>query len=263
MPMLIEPLTELRAIAGLPDDPALDRLHQMPCFTMVPPTLDGRDAGPPGVLWRFREPADPSLAERLPTPWGDPDAPLVYASFGSVTSTIPTFAPIYASLLEALADAPVRVLLTIGEGGDPAALTPFPANAHVDRWWPQAAVMPHTAAVIGHGGFGTTMLALAGGVPQVVVPLFAADQFVNGARIAAVGAGICLDGLLDAVPAVSGALHRVLDEPSYRDVSERLAAEIAGLPDVSAAIPLLESLAAANNPAPVCVRRSTANRSSG
>jgi UDP:flavonoid glycosyltransferase YjiC (YdhE family) len=39
--------------------------------------------------------------------------------------------------------------------------------------------MPHARAMIGHGGFGTTMTGLANGVPMVVVPLFAMDQFFN------------------------------------------------------------------------------------
>ena len=47
---------------------------------------------------------------------------------------------------------------------------------------------------VGHGGFGTTMLALAAGVPQVIVPLFASDQHVNARHVAATGAGVCLDG---------------------------------------------------------------------
>ena len=49
--------------------------------------------------------------------------------------------------------------------------------------------MPHAAAVVGHGGFGTTMMALAAGVPQVVVPLFAFDQTINAERVAASAPG--------------------------------------------------------------------------
>ncbi len=61
-------------------------------------------------------------------------------------------------------------MLTVGRKLDPADLRPLPRNAHVVRWWPQAAVLAHAAAMLGHGGFGTTMGALAAGVPQVVVP---------------------------------------------------------------------------------------------
>ena len=54
--------------------------------------------------------------------------------------------------------------------------------------------MPAAAAVIGHGGFGTTMTALAAGVPQVVMPLFAFGQKSNAEHVAAVKVGIELPG---------------------------------------------------------------------
>lgn len=167
----------------------------------------------------------------------------MYVSFGSVTATIPQFAPIYPTVLEALGDLPVRVLLTTGAGGDPAAWAPLPRNVHVERWWPQADVMPLAAAVIGHGGFGTTMLALESGVPQVVLPLFAADQFVNAKRVDQIGAGIGIEGAIEGVATLASALQRVLVEPSYRDAATTIADEIAGLPDVTAAVPILERLA--------------------
>ena len=59
--------------------------------------------------------------------------------------------------------------------------------------------------MIGHGGFGTTMAALAAGVPQVVVPLFAIDQFVNAEQVAAVHAGVQVLGDWLAFGASSGA----------------------------------------------------------
>ena len=79
-----------------------------------------------------------------------------------------------------LADLDARVLMTVGRRLDPADLGPWPANARVEQWWPRRDVLAHAAAMLGHGGFGTTMGALAAGVPQVVVPIFTFDQVVNG-----------------------------------------------------------------------------------
>jgi MGT family glycosyltransferase len=194
-------------------------------------------------MWRFREASVRRSAPRLPPPWGDADAPLVYVTFGSVAGSTGPFAAVYRAARDALADAPVRVLLTTGEGVDPASLAPWPRNLHVERWWPQAEVMPAAAAIVGHGGFGTTMIAAAAGLPQVVVPLFAGDQFANGARIAEVGAGICVDGAVDGVAEVPRALAALLADPSYRAIAEAVAADIASLPEVSAAVPLLEQRA--------------------
>ncbi len=52
---------------------------------------------------------------------------------------------------------------------------------------------PHVAAMVGHGGFGTTTTALAAGVPQVVIPLFAADQWLNARRVQDLGAGLMVE----------------------------------------------------------------------
>lgn len=50
-------------------------------------------------------------------------------------------------------------------------------------------LMPHVAAVVHHGGAGTTYTALAGGVPAVVVPHLG-DQAYYARRVAELGAGI-------------------------------------------------------------------------
>lgn len=53
---------------------------------------------------------------------------------------------------------------------------------------PLAKLLPQSAALIHHGGIGTTAEALRAGTPQLVVP-FGWDQFDNGARVAELGAG--------------------------------------------------------------------------
>ena len=52
-----------------------------------------------------------------------------------------------------------------------------------------SALLPHAAALVHHGGIGTTAEALRAGVPQLITP-FAWDQFDNGARVAKLGAGL-------------------------------------------------------------------------
>lgn len=54
-------------------------------------------------------------------------------------------------------------------------------------------LLPQAAAVVHHGGIGTTAEALRAGVPQLVLP-FAHDQFDNALRVRALGVG-------DALPA--------------------------------------------------------------
>lgn len=240
---LTEPLGELDGLVGLPPGTCCAALRGATTFSSVPARLDDACGArlTSGPLHRYRE-TPPAPMGLLPERWGDPDQPLVYVSFGSVAAGIPTFAGIYAAVLEALADEPVRVLMTTGNGLDPADLR-VPANACVQRWWPQAEVLPHAAAVIGHGGFGTTMMTLAAGVPQVVLPLFASDQFLNAEHVAACGAGLAVAGGVGAADALPAALAAVLHEERYAAGARAVAAEMAALPPVAEVVPLLEELA--------------------
>lgn len=242
-PLLAEPLGDLRWRAGLPAD-GRGAFTADAMFTLVPAQFDDPSTAEADSIVRFRDGSARPAEATLPEPWGDPDTPLVYVSFGSVTGTIGPFAPIYPAVVSALADYPARILLTTGDGLEPASLGPLPRNVRVERWWPQSDIMPAASAVIGHGGFGTTMTTLTAGLPQIVLPLFASDQFDHAARIAAIGAGLCVEGGVESVGQLPKALDAVLADPSYRSVAESIAAEIAALPDASAAVPLIERIAA-------------------
>ena len=177
-------------------------------------------------------------------------------TFGSVAAGIGLFPAFYARVLEQLAEVPARALLTLGQAGDPAGLGHVPANVHVERWWPQRDVLAHAAVVIGHGGFGTTQAALEAGVPQVVLPLFSFDQFVNAERVADVRVGVALledttvepragdlvprgpaatDDLADAVATVLG--HR-----AFSDRAHELALDVERLPAVDSCVAALDAL---------------------
>jgi rhamnosyltransferase subunit B len=54
---------------------------------------------------------------------------------------------------------------------------------------PLSSVLPRAAAVVHHGGIGTTGQAFAAGIPQLVVP-FTDDQSDNAARVQRIGAGV-------------------------------------------------------------------------
>jgi UDP:flavonoid glycosyltransferase YjiC (YdhE family) len=215
-----------------------ERAGRSPYLSLTPPGLDD---GP--ALHRFRDDA-PAPPRRI-------GEPLVYVTFGSVAAGTPLFPALYAATLEALADLPARVVMTIGHTADPAALGTLPANMQVERWVPQHELLPHASAVVFHGGYGTTVGALTYGVPMVVVPVFA-DQGRNARRVAEIGAGIALpqpSSLLAAtVPgAVAGlreAVGRVLGEPSYRRAARSVATEARAVPPVDAAPAVLEALVA-------------------
>jgi UDP:flavonoid glycosyltransferase YjiC (YdhE family) len=249
LPRLSGPLAELSALAGLPPGQALRTMSTAVGFTTVPAALDmpqgDHGSTSSDLVWRFQDTSLTTGTGKLPDPWGAPGNPLVYVTFGSVTAGLAPFAALYAETLEALSDLPVRVLMTTGQTGDHLSLKAAPANAHVERWWPQAEVMPLAAASVGHGGFGTTMMALAAGVPQVVIPLFAFDQAVNAGRVAASGAGIRLSSGPASVADIPAALRRVLTDPAFGAGAQRVAADMEALADMTESVPILEELAGA------------------
>ena len=245
VPRVAAPLAELDVLAGLPDGTAALVMRTVPTLTLVPAVLDAaRGVTQTGPVRRFRDDSLVSQQGRLPQPWGDQSHPLVYVSFGSVAAGLGGFADMYPEVLSAFAEEPVRILLTTGHGIDPAELAPLPANAHIERWWPQADVMPQAAAVVGHGGFGTTMTALAAGVPQIVIPLFALDQRINAEHVAALGAGLNLDGGPAAIAELPEATARLLAAASHREAARAVADEIASHPPVTEAVAVLEQIAA-------------------
>jgi hypothetical protein len=236
-----EALAPLRARAGLPGaDGAWQRAE--PVFTWFPPSLDGL-AGIDGEQAPFHVRTEVDAPASAAAPVWDragETGPLVYVTFGTVTSTMEEARGIYRVALDALAGAPVRALLTTGPGLEREALGPVPDNVHVEAWVPQGEALARARAVICHGGSGTVIGALAAARPLVVVPLFA-DQPENAARVASLGAGIALPA--PAPGALRDAIARVIHDPDLQAGAARLGAEIAGLRPLDAAVDALLELA--------------------
>jgi UDP:flavonoid glycosyltransferase YjiC (YdhE family) len=236
---LYKPLSRLRREFDLPA-PRRDRSDE-PYLTLAPRALEHPSFTEYAGTRRFRAPA--VRPRPLPDWWGGSDDPLVYVSFGSAAAGNGFFPELYREAVDALAGRPLRVLLTVGTEVDPAGLGPVPANVHVEPWVPQGAVMAHASAMVGHGGSGSTLAAMAAGMPLALVPLFA-DQPENAQRVAELGAGLRLDG----VAGLGEAVDALLEDPSYRDGARAVAAEIAALPPVERAVGLLAEVAEAGLP---------------
>jgi MGT family glycosyltransferase len=193
-------VTTLRELDGVAADPAPNVRYVGPVFERPPVPAD----------WHL--------------PWDrDDPRPLVLASF----STNPWQSPPDAlqQVLDALADLPLRVLLTTGGAVAPEALTP-PANAAVYGFVPHGAVLPQAALAITHAGHGSVMTALAHGVPLVCKPSLGADQPIIAARVEALGAGKAIAHDAGATE-LRGAVTQVVGTPAYRAAARRLAELIA------------------------------------
>ena len=223
----------IRRAEGLEPDSAADVLRGSPWLSVFPASLD---EGAQPDTHRFRDPAWAAAPGPLPHWWpGRDEQPLVYVTFGSVAGQFPQALPVYGVALEAVAGLPARVLLTVGNDLDLDALPAAPDNVRVERWVPQQDVLAHAAAAVVHGGSGSTLGAIAAGVPLVVVPLFA-DQPENARRVAEVGAGIAVEPNRDepkaTVAPLRDAIQSVLAEPAYRERARALADELSAEPPV-------------------------------
>lgn len=108
--------------------------------------------------------------------------------------------------------------LTVGDSSDDVLVVD-----EVPHDW----LFPQMAAVVHHGGAGTTGTALQSGTPSIVVPSFA-DQFFWGERVAALGVGetlprrrLTVESLAESISATADAEVRAKSDR----LGERLRAE--------------------------------------
>ena len=220
-----------------------DVIQESPYLTVWPESLEEPSDRGPADTRRFSDPGADAPPEPLGDHWPGDDRPLVYLSFGSVTGTLPTAPALYRSALEAASALDARVLVTTGNELDLEALGEPPPNVHLARWIPQKDVLSEASLVVSHGGSGTTLGALAAGLPLVVVPLFA-DQPPNAKRVAEVGAGLVVEPRREhdaALPsgidpdALRAAIVSALGDPALAERARTMAAEMRALPDADRA----------------------------
>ncbi|WP_238014513.1 glycosyltransferase [Dactylosporangium sp. AC04546] len=221
-------LDEVRAEHGLAPDPGLAMLDRHLVISPVPPSFRAVPLPPTGRLMQLA----------VPVPSGRSDT--VYFTLGTIfnTESGDLFGRVVAGLREV---AHVNLVVTVGDSIDPAELGPQPPHVRVERYVPQAELLPSCAAVVSHAGSGSVLGALAHGLPMVLLPM-GADQPANAVRCAELGVGVALDALDTTPEQARDALATVLTDPSYRAAATRLQQEIAVMPSPAALVPLLEGL---------------------
>lgn len=122
--------------------------------------------------------------------------------------------------------------------------SPLPESVLWQPYVPLSALLPHAAALVHHGGIGTTAEALRSGTPQLIVP-FAWDQFDNGARIASLGVGMAITARKLQSRKLAQGLQQLCNSDSIRTQCSLLASRFTPQHDPIALCRKVEQLALA------------------
>jgi UDP:flavonoid glycosyltransferase YjiC (YdhE family) len=118
----------------------------------------------------------------------------------------------------------------------------LPEGVRHFEYVPFSQVLPRAAALVHHGGIGTTAQGLAAGVPHLVMPL-AHDQPDNAARLRRLGVGRALRPKRFRAPAVARALDALLRSPDVAAACRDYAGRIRASRPLDEACRLIEELA--------------------
>ncbi|HJQ79913.1 MAG TPA: glycosyltransferase [Lacipirellulaceae bacterium] len=106
---------------------------------------------------------------------------------------------------------------------------------------PLSKLLPHTAALVHHGGIGTCAQGLAAGVPHLVQPM-SYDQFDNSRRLVRLGVAKEISRRSFRGPAVAAALSPLLESPAVAAKCSEFAERCDGPAALAAACDALEEL---------------------
>jgi vancomycin aglycone glucosyltransferase len=148
--------------------------------------------------------------------------PPVYVGFGSMTDS--DSARTTREIAKALSGVGCRAIVSRGWAGLggvalPEGMLEIGAVCHVR-------LFPRLAAVVHHGGAGTTTAAARAGIPQVVVPHFA-DQHYWGRRVELLGIGPpAIPKKRFSAQALEAALHSILENEIVAERASELASRL-------------------------------------
>ncbi len=212
---------------------------------VCPPSLQSPEIEVVGVAHPVHNQGVAGPGDELPDWVTELDGATVYVSLGTIFNRDPR---VFSAILEGVREEPVNVVATVGNDNDPEAVGPQPANVHIERYIPQALLLPHCDVVVNQGG--TAVLDILGqGLPLLVLPQ-GANQFHNAEMCVESGAGRSLLPGQITPEAVRGEVRALLDDPAYRQRAAEIRQEITAMPGPEQGVRLLEQLARHRLPVP-------------
>nr|BFE57621.1 glycosyltransferase [Dactylosporangium thailandense] len=206
---VLGPLAEPYGVAP-PEVPLTGTLTLDPC----PPPLQVPLAGPHRPV-RFVPYNGVAVLPR----WlrGPADRPRIALSQGTLMPRLGFAAFDLRTTVAALADLDAEFVLTV----EPEPGQVLPPNVRAAPGLAHHLLLPTCAAVVHQGGAGTTMTAVACGVPQLVLPRVG-DQHFNAERVVAAGVGAALPAERARPDAIRDAVAELIGDPLRRAAAARL-----------------------------------------
>lgn len=176
-----------------------------------------------------------------------PDEPTVLIALS--TYAFPSLERAWQRVLDAVDGLPAKVVATTGPALDAGSLR-VPDGVEVHRWLDHHEIMPRASMVVGHGGHGTAMTALAHDLPLLILPLDAgSDQPFVGRVVEAAGAGRTMSRR--SRPArIRRAIEHLLADGPHRAAASRLGTAIRGYDGRTAGADALERQLEIRGPGP-------------
>ncbi|MBL6427292.1 MAG: glycosyltransferase family 1 protein [Maritimibacter sp.] len=236
---------EMRAERGLPKQRRFDLLRDsrgrmLPVLNAVSPSVlpaprDWPDEAVMTGYW-FTDHGDWTPPDDLAA-FLEAGPPPVYVGFGSMAGRSP--GRLAKAVIEALTRTGMRGIIATGWGGlKPADL---PDTIHKIEGAPHDWLFPRMAAIVHHGGAGTTAAAIRAGKPQVIVPFFG-DQPFWGKIMAQ--HGVAPDPIAQkslTADNLAEALRRVTGDPAMARAAEALGAAVRQEDGLKRAVEVIEA----------------------
>lgn len=203
--------------------------------SVVPPPVDYPESVMVTGYWFLDAPGDWQPSAEL-SAFLEAGAPPVYVGFGSMSGTDPQAKA--QIVVEALRQAGQRGILASGWGGLQAA--DLPDDVFMLDHAPHDWLFPRMAAVVHHGGAGTTGAGLRAGKPSVICP-FGVDQPFWAQQVYGLGVGtppipqkrLTAEGL-------AGAITTAVNDAGMRQRAEALGGKIRAEDGVGTAVRVIE-----------------------
>jgi sterol 3beta-glucosyltransferase len=236
-----------KQVHGLPNAPFFgpfksERFNQLPILYGISPSVLAKPADWDDNIhmtgYWFLEADDWTPPAEL-TKFLQDGPPPIYIGFGSMNNRNPEATA--DLMLQALERAQQRAVML--SGWDGLRKDALPDTVYMAETIPHSWLFQHVAAVIHHGGAGTTAAGLRAGVPSIITPFFG-DQPFWGERVVALGVGPTpIPRKKLTVDLLAQAIQTAMNNQAMRQRAAELGASIRAEDSISAAAAVIQRVA--------------------